>query len=174
MKKIMIVSAIIIAMTGISTAQAGEHGAGHGGEHHGGQGDQRGEDHRGSHGYEHHNNGNSDWQDHRRDEKAHWQEHRRDERSEWHDNRGGNPHWHGQRFRAPHPYYRPHGYLVRRWHGGDTLPYAYRDRQYYVDYNMYHLTPPPRGYQYIRVNNDVVLTAITTGVIMSVITGMYY
>ena len=28
---------------------------------------------------------------------------------------------------------------------------------------------PPRGYQYVRVNNDVVLTAIATGVVASVI-----
>ena len=174
MNKIMIVGALIIAMTGISTAQAGEHGGGHGGEHHGGQGNQRGEDHRGSHGYEHHNSGKSDWQDHRRDEKKHWKDHRRDEKAQWHDNRGGQSHWQGHRFHAPTPYYRPHGYLVRRWHDGDRLPYAYRARQYYVDYQQYNLTPPPRGYQYIRVNNDVVLTAITTGVIMSVISGMYY
>jgi Ni/Co efflux regulator RcnB len=165
MKKILIVSALIFAMTGISTAQAGEHGGGHGG-------DQRGEDQHGSHGYDHGDKG--DWHDHRDGGKAHWQEHRRDERSEWRDNRGGNPHWKGQRFHAPSPYYPPHGYLVRRWHDGDRLPDAYRGRQYYVDYQRYHLNAPPRGYQYIRVNNDVVLTAITTGVIMSVISGMYY
>jgi Ni/Co efflux regulator RcnB len=173
MKKILIVSALIIAMTGISTAQADDHGRGQGGGNHGGgQGDQRGEDHRGSDGHDHGDKG--DWHDHRDGDKAHWQEHRDDERSEWHDNRGGNPHWKGQRFHAPSPYYPPHGYLVRRWHDGDRLPYAYRERQYYVDYHLYDLSPPPRGYRWVRVDNDVVLAAITTGVIMSVITGMYY
>jgi Ni/Co efflux regulator RcnB len=42
-----------------------------------------------------------------------------------------------------------------------------------VDYRYYRLPPPPRGYQYSRVDNDVVLTAIATGVIASVLIGMF-
>jgi Ni/Co efflux regulator RcnB len=38
-----------------------------------------------------------------------------------------------------------------------------------VDYRHYGLSAPPRGYQYVRVNNDVVLTAVATGVVASVI-----
>jgi Ni/Co efflux regulator RcnB len=147
MKKIMIVSALIITMTGISAAQADDHWGHGGGDQRGGQGDQRG------------------WQG---------QDHRDGGRSEWRDNRGGNPQWQGQRFRAPGQYYRPHGYQVRRWQGGDRLPYAYRGRQYYVDYHQYNLNPPPYGYRWVRVDNDVVLAAITTGVILSVVQGLYY
>ena len=152
MKKIMIVSTLIIAMTGISVAQADDQWRGQGGrDQHGGQWDHRDGDQRGA-----------QRQDNRGD------------RSQWRDNRGGNPQWQGQRYRAPNPYFRPHGYQVRSWHGGDRLPPAYRGRQYYVDYRHYHLNPPPRGYRWVRVDNDIVLAAITTGLIMSVVQGFYY
>ncbi|MDE2420632.1 MAG: RcnB family protein [Gammaproteobacteria bacterium] len=153
MKKIIIVSTLIIAMTGISVAQADDQWRGQGGgDQRGGQWDHRGGDQRGPQG----------------------QDHRGGDRSQWHDNRGGNPNWQGQRYRAPNPYFRPHGYQVRHWRGGDRLPPAYRGRQYYVDYRYYHLNPPPRGYRWVRVDNDVVLAAITTGVILSVVQGLYY
>lgn len=152
MKKIMIVSTLIIAMTGISVAQADDQWRGQGGgDQRSGQWDQRGGDQRGAQGQDN-----------------------RGGRSQWQDNRGGNPQWQGQRYRAPNPYFRPHGYQMRSWRGGDRLPLAYRGRQYYVDYRHYHLNPPPYGYRWVRVDNDVVLAAITTGVIMSVVQGFYY
>jgi len=41
-----------------------------------------------------------------------------------------------------------------------------------VDYRRYHrLTPPPRGYNWVRSGNDAVLVAITTGIVASVIVG---
>jgi Ni/Co efflux regulator RcnB len=70
-------------------------------------------------------------------------------------------------------YQPPKGYQQRHWTRGDRLPANYRTSAYRVDYNRYHLAPPPRGYQYTRVNNDVVLTAIATGVIASVIVNLF-
>lgn len=70
-------------------------------------------------------------------------------------------------------YQAPRGYQARAWHRGDRLPAAYRGKGYVVDYRTYRLAPPPRGYQYVRVNNDVVMTAIATGVISSIITQMF-
>jgi Ni/Co efflux regulator RcnB len=70
-------------------------------------------------------------------------------------------------------YQPPRGYQARQWRHGDKLPTAYRSKSYVVDYRTYHLAPPPRGYQYVRVNNDVVLTAIASGVIASVITQLF-
>lgn len=67
----------------------------------------------------------------------------------------------------------PRGYEARRWHRGDRLPAAYRTGAYRVDYRTYRLAPPPRGYEYRRVGDDVVLTAIATGVIASVLIGMF-
>lgn len=70
-------------------------------------------------------------------------------------------------------YQRPYGYQYRQWNAGYTLPPAYRDRRYAVDHRQYGLRAPPPGYQYTRVDNDVVLTAIATGLIASVIVGLF-
>jgi Ni/Co efflux regulator RcnB len=70
-------------------------------------------------------------------------------------------------------YYHPRGYQSRAWHRGDRLPTAYRGRAYAVDYRAYRLAPPPRGYEYRRVGDDVVLTAIASGIIASVLIGLF-
>lgn len=70
-------------------------------------------------------------------------------------------------------YHQPYGYQQRQWRRGDHLPPQYRGQAYRVDYRYYRLPPPPRGYEYNRVNNDVVLTAIASGVIASVLFGMF-
>lgn len=68
----------------------------------------------------------------------------------------------------------PRGYRAdHRWGRGERLPQAYRGRSYVVDYHRYNLRAPPRGYQYVRVGNDVVLTAIATGVIASVVANLF-
>jgi Ni/Co efflux regulator RcnB len=65
-----------------------------------------------------------------------------------------------------------HGDYHRRWARGDRLPPEYRNRQYVIeDYRPYHLSPPPRGYQWVSVNSDFVLAAIATGVVASVVLG---
>lgn len=56
------------------------------------------------------------------------------------------------------------------WHKGERLPAEYRDRNYVVDNWQEHgLKAPPRGYQWVGVNGDYVLAAITTGIIASVL-----
>ena len=71
-------------------------------------------------------------------------------------------------------YPRPPGDQYRHWNRGDRLPPAYRADRYRIsNYNYYRLPPPPRGYYYTRVDNDVVLTAAATGIIASVIVGMF-
>ena len=70
-------------------------------------------------------------------------------------------------------YYHPRGYQARDWRRGERLPAAYRGRAYAVDYRAYRLAAPPRGYEYRRVGDDVVLTAIATGVIASVLFGLF-
>jgi Ni/Co efflux regulator RcnB len=89
-----------------------------------------------------------------------------------HDQRGDNNNYERhatKRYKAPSRYQPPRGYQARQWHRGDKLPANYRGRPYQVDYRHYGLSAPPRGYQYVRVNNDVVLTAVATGVIASVV-----
>jgi Ni/Co efflux regulator RcnB len=89
-----------------------------------------------------------------------------------HDQRGDNNNYErnaSKRYKAPSRYQPPRGYQARQWHRGDKLPSNYRSKSYVVDYRHYGLSAPPRGYQYVRVNNDVVLTAVATGVVASVI-----
>lgn len=91
------------------------------------------------------------------------------------DHRGADRHddssWerHATKRYKANRYQPPRGYQARQWHRGDKLPSSYRGKAYTVDYRHYGLSAPPRGYQYVRVNNDVVLTAVATGVVASVI-----
>ncbi|MFN4040140.1 MAG: RcnB family protein [Brevundimonas sp.] len=78
-----------------------------------------------------------------------------------------------RRYSAPR-YVAPRGYQVRSWSYGQRMPAHYRSNAYVVnDYNRYGLRAPPRGYQYVRSGNDVVLTAVATGLITAVIAGLF-
>lgn len=57
----------------------------------------------------------------------------------------------------------------RRWARGERLPPSYWG--YGVDYRRHHLRRPPSGYRWVRVNDDYVLAAIATGLILEVING---
>ena len=58
----------------------------------------------------------------------------------------------------------------RRWARGQAIPYHYRSRWYVRDYRRYGWAPPPRGYAYYRTDTgDIVLAAIATGVILSLL-----
>jgi Ni/Co efflux regulator RcnB len=70
-------------------------------------------------------------------------------------------------------YQAPRGYQARQWRYGERLPVTYRSRGYVVDYRPYRLAPPPRGYQYVRVGNDVMLVSTTDGMIASVIQQLF-
>lgn len=162
MKNFMIVSALVLSIAGITTAQADPQWRGQNNQSEQ-RGDNRGKDH---------NNRNDS---HRYDNSKRYDNgNRHDNVKPYKSNRGNHYGWNGQRYNAPHRYVRPQGYQVRTWRGGDRLPSAYRASQYHVDYRQYHLNAPPRGYQYVRVNNDVILSSIATGIITSVITGLFY
>jgi Ni/Co efflux regulator RcnB len=63
--------------------------------------------------------------------------------------------------------YRQH----RRWSRGQVIPYEYR-RQMVHNYYDYGYGPPPRGCAYYRTDSgQVVLAAIATGLILSVLGG---
>ena len=65
------------------------------------------------------------------------------------------------------PGFRP-GYAA--WRRGAYLPDDYRNDVVY-DYGRYRLRPPPRGYHWVRVNQDYLLVAIATGLIFDIIFG---
>lgn len=73
--------------------------------------------------------------------------------------------------------YRGHGYghqqkevIVKktRWSRGHALPSSYR-HNVVRDYHRYHLRTPPRGYQWVRADNDYVMISIATGLISSLV-----
>jgi Ni/Co efflux regulator RcnB len=67
----------------------------------------------------------------------------------------------------------PKGWQNQRWQRGQRLPVEYR-KTVIRDYRAYHLNAPPRGYEYVRVGNDVVLTAVATGLISAIIANAFY
>lgn len=72
-------------------------------------------------------------------------------------------------------YYRPYGYRYYSWRRGDYLPGAYYAPRYIVrDYRAYRLYAPPRGYRWVRVDNDVVLAAIASGLVVGVVSNLFY
>lgn len=139
-----------------------------------------------SHGQGHHDrhSGRQDYRHDRRDDSRayrgggkHWNGPRaahRPDRRHW-NNSGYRPgHHHGHRYRAPAYYARPHGYRPHRWASGHYLPRHYYGPSYYVDYRPYRLAPPPYGHHWVRVDNDVLLVALATGLIADTVYGLFY
>jgi Ni/Co efflux regulator RcnB len=121
-----------------------------------------------------------DHHDHDRDNRGHdrgydrGHDRGRDGR-DWHHDNG----WHGDRRppsryyehgyhngpayyqRPPPPRYYGHWERGHRYYGGNTVVY---------DYGSYRLRPPPRGYHWVRENNDFLLVAVATGIIFDIAT----
>ncbi|MBS7535280.1 RcnB family protein [Ancylobacter sonchi] len=55
-----------------------------------------------------------------------------------------------------------------QWSRGRQLPPNYR-HNVVRDYGRYRLAPPPRGYNWVRVNNEYLLIGITSGIISSIV-----
>lgn len=95
----------------------------------------------------------------------------------WDDRRAGHRYYDGRydgRYKVVR-YYPPRNYRYHRWYRGAYLPAAYYAPRYVVhDYSMYRLRPPPRGYHWVRVDNDVILAAIATGLVASVVSDIFY
>lgn len=108
-----------------------------------------------------------DYRDDRRDDRRDYRQDRREAREYARWQRAE------RRYNAPR-YVAPRGYQTRSWSYGQTMPSYYRGQGYVVnDYNRYGLRAPPRGYQYVRSGNDVVLAAIAGGLITAVIAGLF-
>ena len=72
-------------------------------------------------------------------------------------------------------YQRPSGWYSHRWSRGERLPREYYGRPYIVyGYSDYGLYAPPRGYSWVRVDSDVVLTALATGLVLDVVYNQFY
>lgn len=78
------------------------------------------------------------------------------------------------RYRAPSYYVPPRHYRPHRWARGHHLPRHYYGPSYYVDYRPYRLAPPPYGHHWVRVDNDVVLVALASGLIADAVYGLFH
>lgn len=127
-----------------------------------------------------------DYRRDRREDRREFREERRDDRRDYRRerrwDRNDRDWWRGRSdFRdyaglrngywyAPsYGYYRVEPrYYGYHWQRGHYLPAAYR--HYYVrDPYVYGLRPAPRGYRYVHAGDDIVLMAIATGLIASVL-----
>ena len=79
-----------------------------------------------------------------------------------------------RRYRAPVRYIHPHGHRYSGWSVGAYLPPPYFAPTYYIDHYHYGLAPPPRGYRWVRIDNDVVLVALASGLIADVLFDLFY
>jgi Ni/Co efflux regulator RcnB len=125
--------------------------------------------------------------DHRRgDRDGRWDNDRRGNGRWDNDNRRGNERWDERRYNGyyynnrwvygppPEAYWGNPGFRpgYNAWRRGSYLPPYYRG--YVVnDYYSYRLRPPPRGYHWVRVNNEYLLVAIATGLIFDIIANGY-
>ena len=109
----------------------------------------------------------ADRRDDRRDDRADRRDQRQDQRAYARWQRSAR-HYNAGRYTPPR------GYQTRAWAYGQRMPANYRGSQYVVrNYSAYGLRQPPSGYQYVRSGNDVVLTAVATGLITAVIAGLF-
>lgn len=66
-------------------------------------------------------------------------------------------------------YWHPHGYYVHEWHRGERLPIGFRAPVYVIpDVAVYNLPPPPPGFYWVRVDDNAVLAAVATGVVVDI------
>lgn len=72
--------------------------------------------------------------------------------------------------------YRPAPQQYRNWQRGQRFDARYARNYREVDYRSFHgrLKAPPRGYHYVQSGNDVVLVAITSGIIGAIFGGLLH
>jgi Ni/Co efflux regulator RcnB len=77
-------------------------------------------------------------------------------------------------YTAPSRFVMPYGYRYQTYSVGSRLPSSYYyGNTYYVDYRPYGLTPPPYGYHWVRVGNDVYMVRNNNGLIAEVVYSLF-
>jgi Ni/Co efflux regulator RcnB len=118
-----------------------------------------------------------DYREDRRDDRRDYRDDRRHYNNGHRENRWDNRRHNGYSYNnrwyygaPPAAYYGRPGFEpgYHAWRRGDRLPRGYHYEV--VDYRRYNYAPPPRGYHYVRDDRgDVILAAIATGIIASII-----
>ena len=88
------------------------------------------------------------------------------------DNRDGRAHNARRSFEGPR-YIAPRDYRYVRYDSGARLPQGYYGSGYYVDYQTYDLAPPPSGYRWNRVGNDVYMVSMRNGMIAEAVYSVF-
>jgi Ni/Co efflux regulator RcnB len=86
-----------------------------------------------------------------------------------HDGRYHN----ARRSYAASRYHAPRGYTYARYSYGTRLPNGYWGNNYYVDYQPYGLAPPPSGYRWNRVGNDVYMVSMRNGMVAEAVYSIF-
>jgi Ni/Co efflux regulator RcnB len=121
-------------------------------------------------------NDRNDRRDDRRDnDRREWRQEARDDRHDARQQQRAYARWQrAERRYTAGRYQAPRGYETRQWAYGQTMPSYYRSNQYVVsNYGQYGLQAPPRGYQYVRSGNDMVLSNSNNGWIAAVIASLF-
>ena len=163
------VAAIAVSLLGASVAMADDHHEHDGRDHWSGE-------HRDFDGR--HDDGHRNWQrEGDRDRDRHdWREdgrHYDADRWQRHRDGEGDHEWRGGRFHDD-DYYRHGERYEHVWRRGERLSPAYYAPAYVVrDYYDYQLREPPYGCRWIRVDNNVVLAAVATGLVLDVVYNVF-
>jgi Ni/Co efflux regulator RcnB len=88
------------------------------------------------------------------------------------DHHDGRNHTARRSFDGPR-YSAPRDYRYSRYDSGSRLPQGYWGDGYYVNYQTYGLAPPPQGYRWNRVGNDVYLVSVRDGLIAEAVYAMF-
>jgi Ni/Co efflux regulator RcnB len=170
-KQLLLASTLSMGLIAAPSAMAGNDDHSRGYDRDRGRGDVVNHRQDGNGRYDRHDRHDRNDRDHRHDHNDRWDGHRADGHG-WRHEREHR--WKGPRYRAA-TYYAPRGYSRHSWRAGERLPYGYRATRYVVnDYRHYNLYAPPRGHHWVRVDRDVVLTAVATGVVAAVVYDLFF
>jgi Ni/Co efflux regulator RcnB len=78
-----------------------------------------------------------------------------------------------KQYTAPAPYLPPVGFEMRVFEPGVRLPSAWVEPVYYVEHVHYHLPPPPPQHRWVRVDDDVVLVALASGLVADIVYDLF-
>ena len=79
------------------------------------------------------------------------------------------------RYQPNHRYPQPQGHRQGIWWNvGSRLPSVYYGPNYVVDFRRYRLPPPPSGFRWVRVENDVYLVHSASGLVRDALYQLFY
>lgn len=111
-----------------------------------------------------------DWREERRDRAKELRKREREAYKEWREDQRDRAKDLREAERDYYKAQRKYAKAQRRWGRGQYLPAEYRSSRYVIhDYRAYRLPPPPRGYGYVRYDDDVLLTSMASGLITQVL-----